>query len=134
MTDPTDGIPAVPSHARNRWTQRSSLPTLSVEQAWFESIPVGLPDECPFGPRARLHDPGDVVLIYDRADEPNRDFVIKTVLHRPLLGGEYPLHDDHLLTCETCARPVDPARSPDGDCHWCEQGYAPAQPAEEVEP
>lgn len=125
MTDPADEIPATPGHAENKWSQRSDTPGTFLSTAWYESVPVGLSDDCPWGPRARLHEPGQAILIYTEADEPNREWVIKTVLHYPLLGGDYPVNDDHLARCDDCGYRYDPSREAFDGCHWCQMGYDP---------
>lgn len=123
QVEPIDSIPAYPGHCKNKWTQRSDVKSIGIDTAWFESVPIGIPEDCPWGPRARLHDPGNVVLIYTHADEPNKEWVIKTVLHVPLKGGDYELVDDHLVTCEDCGYRYDPGRKHSDGCHWCEHGY-----------
>lgn len=122
--DPTESSPIFPGHANDRWAERSNHPEIGLAQAWSESIPVGLPDGCPWGPNATLHDPGNVVLIYDEAREKNYEFVIKTVLHGELLGTRHSILDGHLETCECCEYRYDP-HTTDGECQWCDLGYGP---------
>lgn len=124
LEDPTDTFPALPPHAHNKWTQRSKKPGIALARAWEEGVPVDLPNNCPWGPNALLHDPGNVVLIYDEASENNVEWVVKTVLQAELLGTSASIIDDHLDECDCCGNRYSSEKA-DGDCHWCQQGYGP---------
>lgn len=130
--DPTDTFPILSDHADIRWASRSDHPEIGLMQAWDESVTVDLPSNCPYGPHATLHDPGNVVLIYAEAREDHTDWVVKTVLHAELLGTSASIVDHHLETCDCCGYRYDP-KADDGECHWCEAGYGVTSDAETAE-
>lgn len=122
MVHPHEVTPVVPNHTELRWLSRSKVPELTVTAAWAESVPVGIPDDCHYGPRARLHDPAGVLLMYALAKEKNRHLVIRTVLDASIVEESCGLNDDHLRVHEVCGYRYEPGN---GDCHWCESGYEP---------
>lgn len=105
----------MPPHAKLKWTQRGDQ-RLGLYQAWTQSVGIGLTDDCPYGPKARLHAPSDSLLIYTDAKEDGTKFVIKTVLNASWVEEEFGLNDDHLVRCDEC----DLRHEGGIDCPWCE--------------